>query len=129
MSILDSVAAEPPDNTPFEPHDLAHEAERLDPADAQFQRELRDAAVRRIRFLIDFYQVQPGELKGSGPAARPVDLAAAERAPKYRHPTSGATWDGVGSQPPWLRDALLREGRTVEELKVDAARHPDADPS
>ena len=38
--------------------------------------------------------------------------------PRYRHPTSGDIWDGVGSQPDWLRRALLQEGYTVEELRV-----------
>ena len=56
------------------------------------------------------------------------DLAAAEndqggsfghpaRFVKYRHPVTGATWDGEGSHPDWLRRALLQEGLRVEELR------------
>jgi DNA-binding protein H-NS len=38
------------------------------------------------------------------------------------------TWDGQGEHPPWLRDALLRQGYTVDELRraVAAAPVPDA---
>lgn len=37
--------------------------------------------------------------------------------PKYCHPVSGDTWDGQGPQPQWLREALTRQGYTVEELR------------
>ena len=30
-------------------------------------------------------------------------------------------WDGVGSQPDWLKQALIREGYTVDELRGPAA--------
>ena len=38
--------------------------------------------------------------------------------PKYRHPLTQQTWDGLGLQPSWLKDALTREGYTVDELRV-----------
>ena len=44
--------------------------------------------------------------------------AAPAVAPKYRHPATGLTWDGEGMQPQWLKDALLREGYTVDELRA-----------
>jgi DNA-binding protein H-NS len=40
---------------------------------------------------------------------------------KYRHPVTGDTWNGLGSHPQWLRDALLKEGYTVEQLKPPVA--------
>jgi DNA-binding protein H-NS len=41
--------------------------------------------------------------------------------PKYRHPVTGDTWDGHGLQPEWLRQALLKEGYTVEQLRQATA--------
>lgn len=38
----------------------------------------------------------------------------------HRHPVSGETWNGLGSQPQWLRDALLREGYRPSELRVQS---------
>ena len=72
------------------------------------------AAIRKIRKLMDFWQIQPHELRG-----RPDYVAPTVAAPvvRYRHPITGMTWDGVGSQPPWLREALLREGYTPDELR------------
>ena len=72
------------------------------------------AAIRKIRKLMDFWQIEPSELRG-----RPVVVLPRAAAPviRYRHPISGMTWDGNGSQPPWLREALLREGYTPEELR------------
>lgn len=70
--------------------------------------------IRKIRKLMDFWSIQPHELRGR-PAA--VQRATAPVEVRYRHPVSGQCWDGRGSQPEWLRMALLREGYTVEELR------------
>lgn len=79
----------------------------------------QEAVLRSIRKLIDFWQIAPEELVPSSsdsPAvAAPVTVVAL---PKYRHPVSGDTWNGQGTQPQWLRDALTRQGYTVDELRV-----------
>ena len=38
----------------------------------------------------------------------------------HRHPVSGETWNGLGSQPQWLRHALLSEGYRPSELRVQS---------
>lgn len=73
------------------------------------------AAVRTIRRLMEFWQIEPSELSGHPP---PPPAPVVDLPPKYRHPVSGDTWDGQGHQPEWLRHALLKEGYTVEELRV-----------
>lgn len=80
------------------------------------------AAIRKIRKLMDFWQIHPHELRG-----RVVPVAATVALPviRYRHPISGLTWDGNGSQPPWLREALLREGYTPEELRRAAQQQAE----
>ena len=49
------------------------------------------------------------------------------RSVRYRHPVSGAVWNGEGRQPQWLRDALLTEGWLLADLRhaawVDPAGH------
>lgn len=77
----------------------------------------RAAVIHRIRMLVEYWAITPEELAGE--LAVP-DVAPTPSAPppiKYRHPHSGDTWDGVGPHPQWLRDALLKEGFTVDELK------------
>ncbi|MCM5682269.1 H-NS histone family protein [Schlegelella sp. S2-27] len=86
-------------------------------ADPGFEAE-KEAARRRIRFLMEFWQIKPEDIayaarQPAAPPAEPVPLP-----PRYRHPVSGDTWDGAGSQPDWLRRALLQEGYTVEELRI-----------
>lgn len=78
----------------------------------------QEAAIRSIRKLIDFWQIEPEELvvEGQVQPARPVIVQ--ELPLKYRHPVSGETWDGQGSQPEWLKEALTRQGYTVEELRI-----------
>jgi DNA-binding protein H-NS len=49
-----------------------------------------------------------------------VPAKPAPAGPKYRHPTTGETWNGQGLQPDWLRHALLKEGFTVEQLRQAA---------
>lgn len=85
------------------------------------------AALRTVRKLVEFWQIRPSELRGPmPPAAAPAPTPSA--AIRYRHPVSGDTWDGQGEHPQWLRDALLKEGYTVDALKraVEAA---DGEPS
>lgn len=86
----------------------------------------QEAAIRSIRKLIDFWQISLEELvvDGEVPVRRPP---APEVLPKYRHPISGETWDGQGSQPAWLRQALTREGYTVDELRIPGSVEPAAD--
>jgi DNA-binding protein H-NS len=74
----------------------------------------KQVAIRKILKLMEFWQIQPHELRGK-PVFEPAPSASAEV--RYRHPISGMTWDGVGSQPDWLRMALLKEGYTVDELR------------
>jgi len=85
----------------------------------------REVALRRIRFLMDFWGITSDELESDIDA--PVALAPPPvqvLPPKYRHPDSGDTWDGIGEQPDWLRRALLQEGLTVEQLR-ECARSTD----
>ena len=81
------------------------------------------AALRTVRKLVEFWQIRPQELRGPPPAPPPPPMGPV--AIRYRHPVSGQTWDGQGEHPQWLRDALLKEGYTVDELKR-AVDHPSA---
>ncbi len=79
----------------------------------------QQAVLRSIRQLVDFWQISAQELASDEPVQSPVaEPAPPPKGPKYRHPLSGDTWDGEGSQPQWLRDALIREGYLVEELRI-----------
>jgi DNA-binding protein H-NS len=78
------------------------------------------AAIRKIRRLMDFWQIEPHELQGVVPRV-PRPRPVAPPTSRYRHPITGDTWDGQGGQPDWLRLALLKEGYTVEELRVAGA--------
>jgi len=61
----------------------------------------QEAAIRSIRKLIDFWQIELEELIVEGAqAVRPAPVV--EVALKYRHPVSGETWNGQGGQPVWL---------------------------
>jgi DNA-binding protein H-NS len=74
------------------------------------------AALRTVRKLVEFWNISPQELRGPLSPAPPAPPSAA-LAIRYRHPVSGETWDGQGEHPAWLRDALLKQGYTVDELK------------
>jgi len=82
------------------------------------------AALRTVRKLVEFWQITPQEL--GGPLPPPPAPAPAPTGIRYRHPVSGEIWDGQGEHPQWLRDALLKEGYTVEELRRAVAAAPGA---
>jgi DNA-binding protein H-NS len=74
------------------------------------------AALRTVRKLVEFWNITPQELHGALPPPPPPPPARALPI-RYRHPVSGETWDGQGEHPAWLREALLKQGYTVDELK------------
>jgi DNA-binding protein H-NS len=82
----------------------------------------QEAALRAILKLMNFWGIAPEELAVKKTAAAVVapaiDKEAAKPSVKYRHPVSGDTWNGEGSQPEWLRLALTYEGYTVDALRV-----------
>ena len=83
------------------------------------------AALRTVRKLVEFWNISPQELRGPLPPAPPSPPPGTLPI-RYRHPVSGETWDGQGEHPAWLRDALLKQGYTVDELKR-AVTQPAAD--
>lgn len=96
--------------------------DKLDgPLDSPLSARERAAVIHRIRMLVEYWGITPEELE------QPLEQLWAPPPPppgplpvKYRHPVTGETWDGEGSHPQWLRDALLKEGYTVEQLKPPA---------
>ena len=79
------------------------------------------AALRTVRKLVEFWNISPQELRGPVPPPPPPP-APGTLPIRYRHPVSGETWDGQGEHPAWLRDALLKQGYTVDELKRAVTR-------
>jgi DNA-binding protein H-NS len=90
----------------------------------------KQAAIRKIRRLMDFWKIEPEELEGVESTLPPAAAVVRRQAPvaRYRHPVSGDTWDGSGSQPDWLKQALIREGYTVDELRCVAPDLGSVDP-
>lgn len=82
------------------------------------------AALRTVRKLVEFWNITPQELRAPLPPAAPSAHAAGLPV-RYRHPVSGQTWDGRGEHPEWLREALLKQGYTVDELKRAVAQPGD----
>ncbi|MBA4111506.1 MAG: DNA-binding protein [Leptothrix sp. (in: Bacteria)] len=80
----------------------------------------QEAVLRSIKKLLDFWQISPDELgiEESEMIVRQPEPAPMPAGPKYKHPHTGETWNGEGSQPPWIREALTKEGFTVEELRL-----------
>ena len=58
----------------------------------------------------------------------PVRVSTVVSPVKYRHPVTHLTWNGTGAQPDWLRHALLQEGYTVAQLRLDLPQ-PCPDPT
>lgn len=99
---------------------------------------LRASAIRQARRLVEFYRITVEELAGDGASpgdsasqfpsegptgsqpglGAPIGASAHALPPKYRHPVTGETWDGQGAHPDWMRQALLKDGYRVAELRV-----------
>lgn len=82
----------------------------------------QEAVLRSVRKLVDFWQITPEELAFDSPERPPAaPVVKQPLVAKYRHPLTGQIWYGDGPQPAWLREALTREGYTVDELRVPSA--------
>lgn len=95
---------------------------QIEPGDEPLTARERAAVIHRIRMLVEYWSITPEELAQDAPvclAMEPTSLTIG--AVKYRHPRSGETWDGSGAHPQWLRDALLKEGFTVDQLRPPSA--------
>lgn len=79
-------------------------------------RKERAAVLARISALIEYWGFTDEELSASIESLGLASIKPAKPV-KYRHPVSGETWDGDGPHPEWLRDALLKEGLRVDELR------------
>ncbi|WKB52510.1 H-NS histone family protein [Eleftheria terrae] len=78
----------------------------------------KEAALRTVRKLMAFWGLTAKDLRH---APEPVARPPVPDSVRYRHPTTGDTWNGEGAQPDWLKRALLNEGYTVAELRVGNA--------
>ena len=95
-------------------HDISREelvALEVPRGSSAWERQRR-IALDQCRQLIDFWNINSREIRDATLAP------TAPLPPKYRHPIEGHTWDGEGSQPEWLKRALIKEGYTVSELRV-----------
>lgn len=88
----------------------------------------QEAVLRSIKKLLQFWQISPDELglEESETIVRKVEPPPPPAGPKYQHPHTGETWDGQGSQPAWIREALTKEGFTVEELRLALPEIPSS---
>ncbi len=89
----------------------------IDTSEEPLSARERAAVIHRIRMLVEFWGITPEELEQDAPVVHILPAEPPRAFVKYRHPESGATWDGHGAHPQWLRDALLKEGFTVDQLK------------
>src|SRR6185312_8997450 len=94
---------------------LAGRPRPMKPEDDDYPPE-KLAALRTVRKLVEFWNITEQELLDPLPPPPPPPLAGTLPI-RYRHPVSGETWDGQGEHPAWLREALLKQGYTVDELK------------
>lgn len=84
------------------------------------------AVISRIQTLMEFWGITPEDLEAAEatektrPAKQSTGQPPVSSAPKYAHPRTGEVWDGQGMQPQWLKDAVLKEGYLVEELRKAA---------
>lgn len=79
---------------------------------------LRASALRQARRLVDFYRITTEELEQAAGSGAKIEAAVVPAPVKYRHPVTGETWDGQGTHPQWMRQALLSDGYRVADLKV-----------
>jgi len=76
----------------------------------------RSAAIAQIRTLMVDHGLTHDDVAAESPRKGGMKLGT-KLPPKFRDPTSGASWTGRGLKPKWL-SAALADGRRLEEFAV-----------
>jgi DNA-binding protein H-NS len=95
--------------------ELIEQKEALERQIRHAQENARAEALAKARALMSEHGLTLADL--TLPPSRKGMNAGAKVAPKYRDPTSGATWSGRGLKPRWLTSAL-EAGRSLEEFAI-----------
>ena len=77
--------------------ELLDQQRELDAKIVAARRAERPQAIETIRALMAQFDITVSEL-----AAKPDPRRGGSAQPKYRDPTSGATWSGMGREPRWI---------------------------
>ena len=85
----------------------AHRAS-LDKSLAEKQAEGKRDAIKEIQAIMAKYDLSVDDLSGRAPSKRQGQPVA----PKYRDPSTGATWTGRGKAPKWI------EGKDREQFAI-----------
>ncbi len=64
----------------------------------------KGGAIARVRELVQQFQLTQEDVFSTGKRKSPVGAGV----PKYRDPSTGATWTGRGKPPAWIKDAVDR---------------------
>jgi len=85
----------------------------------------RAQALARIAEIVNVADLTPDQVMASLTGTKrargrssPKATTASKVEPKYRHPTTGATWTGRGLKPKWLT-AELEQGKTLSDFLIN----------
>lgn len=96
--------------------ELLAQKQKLDQQIALMQSEARNEAILKIQQIMRDYGLTLTDL--AAPEKRQLRTSSGAKVePKYRDPSTGATWTGRGLKPKWLT-AALAGGRSIEEFAV-----------
>lgn len=79
-------------------------------AELAARREALADRIREVRTLMAEHDITLEDLLDGGDAD-PGRIT-------HRHPVTGETWNGLGTQPEWVRNALLVEGYRPSDLRL-----------
>ncbi len=85
------------------------------------RREALAGRIAEVRALMNAHGISLEEILDEGPVTAGHVT--------HRHPVTGQTWNGMGVQPEWLRNALLTEGYRPGDLRVASRPQGDEGPS
>lgn len=73
------------------------------------------AVIAEIKAKMDEYGITPQDL---GFSSRRRSRGKTNKGqPRYRNPSTGETWTGIGRKPAWLREALS-QGKTLADFAI-----------
>lgn len=83
--------------------ELIAQREEIEKKIAEVRKNEVSDAIKKVRSLIEEYQLTQQDVFGGAVGAKKVKVAGAKVAAKYRDSATGKEWSGRGLAPKWLQ--------------------------
>ena len=97
--------------------ELLDQKSKLECQISELQNSKRGEAIAAIKTLMAEHGLAIADVAAPASSARKAPKTTGKVSPKYRDPTTGATWTGRGLKPKWMAEAIAN-GKQATDFAI-----------